>query len=145
MAASLVVDASVAIKWYLEEEDRELARRLITGEPERPLIAPDLIVAEIGNILWKRHRQGSLTAADAARLAEAPQDPRRFPLDLVPSTQVLPQALRIAVECDRSVYDSLYIALAVANNTAMITADARLANALSATPYAANVRLLRDA
>lgn len=58
---------------------------------------------------------------------------------------MLPQALRIAVECDRSVYDSLYIALAVANNTAMITADARLANALSATPYAANVRLLRDA
>ena len=142
MADSLVVDASVAIKWLVQEDKFELARALIFDAPARPLLAPDLIVAELGNILWKRQGRGFLHSDEAAELAGLIVDPLAFPVELMPSRQLLASALRIAAECDRSVYDSLYVALAVAAGTTMVTADARLVHALTSTRYAANVRLL---
>ena len=63
-----VVDASVAARWYFEEPghasaDRVLAERM---RGERELFAPDLVVAEFANVLWKRVRRGECTR-DAAR------------------------------------------------------------------------------
>ena len=54
----VVVDASVAVKWYLEEDHAAPARRLLDGTYE--LIVPDLFFMEIGNVLWKRWRRGEL-------------------------------------------------------------------------------------
>lgn len=49
---SLIVDASVAVKWFSEEEQSDLAETLLASM--ELLIAPDLVIAEIGNALWKR-------------------------------------------------------------------------------------------
>ena len=55
----IVVDGSVAAKWYFAEPGHEAADRVlearIAGEHE--LLAPDLIVPEFVNVLWKRVRR----------------------------------------------------------------------------------------
>jgi predicted nucleic acid-binding protein len=48
----VVVDASVAIKWFIQEPDRTAARLLL--EPDKRLLAPELLVAEVANAIWKR-------------------------------------------------------------------------------------------
>jgi predicted nucleic acid-binding protein len=90
-------------------------------------MVPDLFWLEIGNFLWKAAKRGEITSVLARRGLEAMLN-RDFPT--VPSRAVLPEALKIAVDFGRTVYDSTYVALAVATRTELITADERLVNAL---------------
>lgn len=59
----LVVDSSVAIKWFVSEDDSEDALKL---RDRHQLVAPDLLVAECVNAFWKMARRGELTAEAAA-------------------------------------------------------------------------------
>ena len=129
----LVVDASVAIKWLspfrlevLAPQSRGLLDRWRQGDIE--LIAPDLIRLEIANAHWKAVRQNRCTGSDAqTSLATLhAQD-----LPTVPSEQFIDLALRIALRHGRTVYDSLYVALAHTLSLELITADEKLVNALS--------------
>ncbi len=63
---ALVVDASVAIKWVVQEAGtpEALALRKAT------LLAPDLLVLECANILWKKHKLGQLTVGEASAIAQ---------------------------------------------------------------------------
>ncbi|MBZ5705698.1 MAG: type II toxin-antitoxin system VapC family toxin [Acidobacteriia bacterium] len=130
----LVLDASVATKWAvpgilepLAEQADDLLRQYTDGQIN--LLVPDLFWSEIANALWKAARRGRISA-ETADDALAEMIARDFPT--IPSRDVLDRALTIAVQFDRSVYDSLYVALAVARKTQLITADERLANALAA-------------
>jgi predicted nucleic acid-binding protein len=127
-----VVDACVAAKWVLPAAGETLlgeAHRLIERHLRRDLqlLAPTLIEAEIGNVLWKAVRRKRISPAEAANSL------RRFTelgIQSIPTDDLLERALQIAVDCDRSFYDSLYVALALATNTDLVTADERLVNAL---------------
>jgi predicted nucleic acid-binding protein len=127
-----VVDACVAAKWVLPAAGETLldqAHRLIERHLKRDLqlLAPALIEAEIGNVLWKAVRGHRISQS------EAENSMRRFielGIKAIPTHDLLDRALQIAVDCDRSFYDSLYVALALATNTDLITADERLVNAL---------------
>jgi len=130
---SFVIDASVAAKWCLHESGESLiseAFRLLDryGREEVRLIVPDFFWAEIGNVLWKavRVKRCSRVAAETS-MAEMKQ--RNFPT--VPSELLIEEALGIAVTFDRTVYDSIYVALAVHSHGQLVTADERLANALA--------------
>jgi predicted nucleic acid-binding protein len=123
-----VVDASVALKWFLPEVHSDAAARLLR-EGYR-LHAPDLIRAEFGNVLWKKWRRKEI-AADAARCML--RDFLRFPLDIHTTDNLLPAAWEIAEEFERTVYDSLYVALAQKTGNCLVTADGKLYNALKAT------------
>jgi predicted nucleic acid-binding protein len=130
----LVIDASVAAKWFLPargetlaEEAVELLGRYAQGKVR--FVVPDLFWAEFGNILWKATRLGRLTEAAADSAIEAMRD-RKLPT--VSSMSLLAQAFAIATAFDRTVYDSLYVALAVEGKAQLVTADERLANALAA-------------
>jgi predicted nucleic acid-binding protein len=135
---TMVVDASVAAKWFFPEEHSEAALRLLSGR--RRLIAPDLLVAEFGNLTWKRVRRRELTQEDAALLI---LDFLRLPLMFISSGPLLPSALEIALDTGRTVYDCLYLALAHHQDAVLITADERFANALVNTPLAKHIRLIR--
>jgi len=131
---SFVVDASVAAKWMLPAKGellRHEAFRLLDayGDGELGLIVPDVFWAECGNILWKAVRQQRLSRADA-ELAVATLLRRAIPT--ISSSKLLPEAVAIALNYGRSVYDCLYVALAVQSQKQLITADERLANALAA-------------
>src|SRR5579871_1451080 len=129
-----VVDASVAVKWYLPEIHDAAAQRLLTGSKE--LLVPDLIFAEVGNILWKRVRSEQMLEAEAQVVL---QSLGALPLTVSPSWPLVLPALTIAYQTQRTVYDSLYLALAVREVAVMVTADERFYNALKATPLSPSV------
>jgi predicted nucleic acid-binding protein len=128
----LVVDASVAAKWFppldqerLASEARALLDRWIRGEIA--LVAPDLIWTEIANILWKSVRLNRCSLSDAESALALLHEQN---LPTVPAPSLIDRAFHIAVLYGRTAYDSLYVALAVASNSELVTADEELANAL---------------
>ncbi len=131
---ALVLDASVAVKWVLPSaketlttESLQLLKLYIDGDVN--FIVPDIFWAEVGNVLWKGVRQRRWPQALAERAVRDVRDRGFF---TVSSLGLLPEAIKIAFAHDRSVYDCLYVALAIQYKIEMITADERLANALAA-------------
>ena len=132
--STLVVDASVAAKWFLPAAGETLtheAQHLLKSYSQGHLrfLVPDLFWAEFANILWRSVRQGRWPQASADHALRALRD-RRFPT--VSSYTVLEEAFVIASAFSRTVYDGIYVALAVTSKTQFVTADERLANALAA-------------
>ena len=116
---TLVIDASIAVKWVVEEEGTPQALAL---RQRAKLIAPELLVAECANILWKKVRRDELSKEEAlfaARLLQVAE------IELLPTRSLLEAATRIAIELDHPAYDCLYLALAVASNCQFVTADQR--------------------
>jgi predicted nucleic acid-binding protein len=131
---TFVLDASVAVKWAipfssepLSSESAKLLRGYVDGEID--FIVPDLFWAEVGNVFWKGARLRRWTR-DLAEAAASDIGDCKF--TTVSSQALLPDALKIAFAHDCSVYDCLYVALAIQFKIQMITADERLANALAA-------------
>ena len=124
-----VIDASVLIKLFFEEDHSDRAEQCVRAAGE--LHAPDLIWAEAGNVIWKRYRRGDLSEEDAAAIA---MQMMGLPIRIHPAVDLVLDALSFAMRFDRTVYDSLYVALAVMTNSTMISGDRRLVNALSGTP-----------
>lgn len=132
-----VVDASVVAKWFVPEPLSDESIRLLDDRNE--LATPDLMWPELGSVLWKKTRAGQLTGEEATRVIHALDE---FPLTVFPSRLVMEGALEIALATGRSVHDSVYVALAVALECRLATADERLVNALAATPLSARVTLV---
>ena len=129
-----VLDASVAAKWFLpaaHETLTEQALRLFEDYAANRirLVVPDLFWPEIGNIFWKASLAGRISAESATQAVEALMA-REIPTS--PSLPLLPEAFTIASAFRRSVYDSIYVSLAIASNRMFVTADERLANAVAA-------------
>ncbi len=134
---TLVVDASVAAKWFLPEPGAPAARQLLDGRSR--LVAPDLIHAEMGNIAWKLCDRGVLDAQEASDMIEHFLS---MPLDVHDGAFLLASALEIAIATQRTVCDSLYLALAVELGGTVITADERWVHTLAGGPFARFLRLL---
>jgi predicted nucleic acid-binding protein len=129
-----VLDASVAAKWFLpaaHETLTEQALRLFEDYAANRirLVVPDLFWPEIGNILWKASRVGRISAESATQAVGALMAGE---IPTSPSLPLLPVAFTIASAFRRSVYDSIYVSLAIASNRMFVTADERLANAVAA-------------
>jgi predicted nucleic acid-binding protein len=131
---TFVLDASVAVKWVIPSATEtlrghalQLLKRYADGEID--FVVPDIFWAETGNVLWKGVRTLHWPAEFAERTAAEMKDQD---FATVSSAALLTDALQIAIFHERSVYDCLYVALAVQYKTEMITADERLANALAA-------------
>jgi predicted nucleic acid-binding protein len=130
--SAVVVDSSVLVKCFLpgealEEQALQLLRRFTDGETQ--VVVPDLFWPEFGNVLWKAARQGRCTHASAIASISAMQ---MHNLPTFPSYDLIHNAFAIAAQFKRSVYDSVYVALAMSLQTHLVTADERLANAVAA-------------
>ncbi len=125
---TVVIDASVAAKWYLAEEGSEEAERLAR---EHTLIAPDLLLAETANVLWASVRRGRVAAGDAARAVA--HLPAWFE-ELAAAEELLDRAFTLALRLDHPVYDCLYLAPAERRGTVLMTADRRLIDRLAGDP-----------
>jgi predicted nucleic acid-binding protein len=126
----VVVDASVAIKWFVPEVHAEAARRLL--REGTTLWAPDLIWAEVANALWRKWREKELSAE---AVQEILTDFRRFPLRIHSGESLYDVAWPVAQSSGRTFYDSLYLALAMSAGCLLVTADLRFFNALRDTPW----------
>ncbi len=135
----VVVDASVAVKWFVPEIHSEAAARML--DLELALFAPDLVVPEFGSILWKKVRRGEVKREEAEEILTAFE---RLPIEIRPSSLLVAAACNLAIDLDHSVYDSLYLALAVAEECLLVTADAKFHAAILSSPLAAHVHWVED-
>jgi predicted nucleic acid-binding protein len=124
-----VIDASVVVKLFFEEEHSKAAERCVEGAGE--LLAPDFVWAEAANVIWKRQRRGDITADAALDLL---RHVLAMPIITHPTGDLVPDALDLAMRFDRTVYDCLYLALAVRTASILVTGDLRLVNAMAGTP-----------
>ena len=141
MSDRLVIDSSVVVKWYVAEHDSAQAAVLFQmwTNDAIELFAPDLLPIEVGNILWKKQRIGAMTPTQVEKTASTVI---ALTIPWSDSHELLPQAISIAIKHDRTVYDSIYLALAIRLGCPFVTADDRLANAVA--PHIPNVVKLSD-
>jgi predicted nucleic acid-binding protein len=135
----VVVDASVAVKWFVPEIHSDAAERFL--DPLYSLRAPDLIVAEVGNTLWKKVRRGELASDTAQKILSAFE---KIDLELAPSAALVAPALGFATTFDRSVYDALYLSLAIAHDGVLVTADRKFHFAISNSALAPYIRWIEE-
>lgn len=133
---TLVIDASVAMKWMIEGEGSDRARSLIGSGR---LVAPELILAEAANALWKYTSSGLLDAAAGTAALTALSRILDQIHALAPLT---PEAHKLACALNHPAYDCYYLALAAEVEGEVITADRRLAAKVAGTPWQDRVRLL---
>ncbi len=135
----LVVDASVAVKWLVVEEDADVAQELATSGHE--LHAPRLMASEVANALWRKARTGEIERrAAGVLLANVPEMPVRWGADETVSAD----AVRLALAFDRPIYDCVYLALAHRIGATMLTADRRFVTAVAPTEHVETVMTLAD-
>jgi predicted nucleic acid-binding protein len=134
-----VIDASVAAKWFIPEAGSEAALAYL--DDEHKLLAPDLLWPELGNVLWKKARRGELSADEARDVLDLA---RRAPLLTRPSGPLTPAALELALALDCTVYDGLYLALAVQSDSVLITADEALKRRVAGTDIDESIRVLGE-
>jgi predicted nucleic acid-binding protein len=125
MPDTFVLDCSAAAKWILPEPDRAPAlgwfERYVSGEVL--LIAPDLLLAEFASLVAKRNRRKQISAKQACEAFSLMTKcaPRLF--DMRPR---LFRALDLSLQYQLSVWDCIYLALALERDCPVLTADVRL-------------------
>jgi predicted nucleic acid-binding protein len=117
----VLVDASVAIKWVVEEPGSEKATLLL----DHQLVAPDLLCVECANILWKKVARREVTAEEADLAAQAIE---RAEIEIVSMRPYLARSLALANEYAHPAYDCMYLAVAEGLDLPIVTADTRLVN-----------------
>lgn len=115
-----VIDASVAIKWFVAEQGTRQAASLLEA---CRLVAPDLLIVECANILWKKARRSEISWEIALVTGRALE---RIEVELVPMRSLMSRSLELASELDHPAYDCAYLALAEGMNCAFVTADESL-------------------
>lgn len=134
----IVVDASVAIKWFEQEVDSDKAAQVLAGD--HLLIAPAHAFGEIGEVLSRQVRRG-LIGRDQI---EASLMGLQRSLTSVPLDELLSESVAITLEAGTSFYDALYVAAAVRWRASLVTSDEKLIRALVGTRWHASVRRLVD-
>ena len=133
------IDASVAVKWFIPEIHSAAALRFL--DEDIYLCAPDLLISELGNTLWKKTERREIALAGAQEIVEAIGG---MPVELFPASALLAAAFEIATGLKRSVYDSLYLALAIAQDAPLITADRKFHSVIAASPLAGHIAWVED-
>ncbi len=137
--STYVVDASVAVKWYLPELDSEAALRLRSSSHK--LFAPDFLWLEVCSVVCQGVLRKRIPQEDGLQILPALQ---RLAIELFPSAELLDAATYMAIETSTSLYDCLYLALAVLRNAQMVTADRKFYRALAPTQFANRVLWIGD-
>jgi predicted nucleic acid-binding protein len=123
----IVIDASVVAKWFFPEVLTDQALLLLERWTSATvnLVAPALMLVEVGNIVWKKQRTHQITLDEGE---QAIDDLLGLNLTTVEDGAFLTRAYQLAQQYDRTVYDALYLAVAEALGASFITADQRLCN-----------------
>lgn len=130
----MIVDASVAIKWLVLEEDSEAANSLLARSD---LIAPDFLACEVANAIWRKCEQNELTAVPSGLSQLMGLFGRVEPVH-----PHIVRATQMAIDLGHPADDCFYLAMAEAFGDELVTADIRLVRRLAGTRYASLVQPL---
>lgn len=122
---TVIVDASVAIKWVVAEEGTDAAVRV---QLEEQLAAPDFLIIECANALRTKVRRGELTRQGAEVALAAI---RATPIQLFAASDYAVAAQALAFDLNHAVYDCLYLAVALAERIVLVTADRAFAEVVT--------------
>ena len=136
---TLIVDASVAVKWFTAETGHEQAMRLRFSNA--PLWSPEFVVVETLNVIWKKLKRGEMSAPQAMAVPEALQ--ACFDR-LVPASEYSQSALALARKLDHSVYDCCYLACATLYEAVLVTEDVEFMRKARLHGYGNRLRRLAD-
>ncbi|MBF0290642.1 MAG: type II toxin-antitoxin system VapC family toxin [Nitrospinae bacterium] len=136
---AFVVDASVAAKWFVEEEYSPTALSILGGAAQ--LHAPDFMLLEMDSIITKWTRRGAIGLDEGSDIRNAL---RQYPIQFHSFPSFLDSAFAIASQTGQSVYDSLYVALAALLKRKLATADRRLYDGLKNSPFQKSVVWIGD-
>lgn len=134
---TVIVDASVVSRWYLNVDGSEQAEAV--AQSDESLIAPDLVLAEVANALWKAVAFNNEPAEDAGAFMRGLS--RQF-AQLVPSSELVDDAWALSLELSHPAYDCFYLALAQQRNCKLVTADLRLLRRCSGSRLAPSITAL---
>ncbi|MFQ5740398.1 MAG: type II toxin-antitoxin system VapC family toxin [Acidobacteriota bacterium] len=134
-----VIDASVAAKWFVEEEYGQAALSIL--DESNQLHAPDFLLLEMDSIICKWTRRGLVTPEEGSDLRDAL---RRYPIQHHPFMLFLDSAFAFANQTAQSIYDCLYVALAPLLKAKVVTADRRLYEGLKKGPLKEHVVWIGD-
>ena len=134
---TMVVDASVALRWCFQLNGSDRAEELLRSDDH--LIAPDLVIAEITNAAWKFVIFDRVTKESAI---SAVREVAKAFEELVPMSVLKDRALAIAIELRHPAHDCFYLALAERRTSPLVTADDRLIRRCADTPFEKLVRSL---
>jgi predicted nucleic acid-binding protein len=127
---TLVIDANVVVKWFVDEDGSDEARALLT--PDEPLIAPAHILGEVGEALLRSYRRG-VTPRDQL---DAAQIILVGAFQIISLDEILSRSIAISLSAGLSVYDSFYVAAAELHGTQLVTDDRVLLRKLAGTEWA---------
>ncbi len=135
-----VLDASAIAAVFFQDPGAEKVRALLSSG--RPMHAPDLVHAEVANVIWKRCGRGEIDHEEAGDMLG---DCLRLGLEITPCDELVELALQLALAAGRTVYDCFYLAMAISIEGKLFTADKKLVNALAGTPLEKHVELISGA
>ncbi|MCA0245879.1 MAG: type II toxin-antitoxin system VapC family toxin [Proteobacteria bacterium] len=123
----VVVDPSVALKWFVEEPLRPQARMLLADKHE--LIAPDILIAGVAELAWRKVTRGEISAEQAEPIVRNIALPA-FISAFVDSARLRSRAFAIALQCGRPVHECFYAACAEAAAAPLVSTDETFLQAL---------------
>ena len=137
-----VIDGSIAIKWYIPEpySKPSLLYLDLYKQNQALLMAPDLIITEVGSVLWKKASLEEITDEDARQISNLFAN--YCPLKIYSGNKLLPTAMELSLGLNLTIYDSLYLALAISEKATMITANNEIKTKTDKSPFASQVVLL---
>jgi len=135
-----VVDSSVVVKWLFDEPRSDIALGLLNGR-QHEFHAPDLFLLEVINVVNKRVRRNLLPLADAIPVCESIP---MLPIRRHPFHQELKAAFEVATRTGMSVYDAVFLALAVRLDVRFVTDDERALQSMMSSEYGRYPKRLRD-
>lgn len=133
-----VIDACVAIKWFLPEEGYEKAGKIFRSYNK--MIAPDLFFIEFDAIVTKKVRQKLVDREDAYKISS---EIRNIPFEIIPYSLISDTAFDLSSALSITQYDACYLSVAIEFNQKLYTADKRFFNGMQNTPFAHHMDYLK--
>lgn len=126
----IIADASMAVKWVIAENQSQIAYQLL--EQDYEIIAPDFILIEVANILWKKNRKNEIPTEDLYETYDALYSSIHQYRSVFP---IYTRILELSYELDHPVYDCVYLALAEQEQSIVVTADQRFCTSVKNSKY----------
>ena len=125
-----VIDTSALVKLVIPEDHSDTVSDIaeLFRSSRIQLVAPDIVLLECANVLWKHARRDN---APISTLMAGMETLRKLEIRLVPQDELIDDALRFALDVGIAVYDAVFCVTARRNQSELITADLRLVNSLA--------------